>query len=996
MADPLSIVGALVAIAQITPTVVNHVRAFKHASAESRQLLLEVSSTSGIVLSLKDLADETSSADSWWSTLASLSDFLKAYEEQLRSIARILEPITRRHRDAFKWPFDKTAIRDMLTNMERFKTTFLLALQSIQVEVSESIQGSIEALQVDVRQIREGFDYLRGRDDAKDAETVLQWLSPLDFQLRQNDNFYRRHGDTGSWLLREPLFESWISGDLSILCCEGIPGAGKTILAAIVVDHLRREVERSMDSQTNQPETSVICLYCMYKERDSQTAEHLLGSVVKQLAESYPRQFLPEIREFYQACKKSRKRPIPADFVSLLGSMLRTFRRNYIVIDALDECTDDVKDSLLDSHKALQEICNLKIMVTLRPDTITASLNPFKTGFLQVRAQNADIEKYLRSRIASETRSFTTVKSKPDLVTLTINTILSQSQGMFLLARLHLDSVAKSMNPAALKTNLQKMPRQLDATYDEAMLRIEDQDGEHAILAKKVLLWLLYAWRSLTPVELQHALAVESTVPGHGLDEEHMIHPDDIIYSCAGLVTLDRETNIVRMVHYSAQEYLSAKRQIHIPDGHDVIVAVCLKYLTSDPFADGRCTDEAQLKTLKEKHPFLDYAAQYWGHHARNSGPNANLWSSSIAFMKTISNSSIAAQTAHQQYIHLPWRDYPLDSPIIPPLMVAAHFGLSDVAAILLDQGADIDERPLHGFGALGIASRDGFEKVVRLLLDRGADLHKSQRHGITALHQASSKNHPQVVEMLVQHDRSIIKSRNMYGKSALHDAAERGFADTVRVLLQFGPHLTEADNTAKTPLSYAAGSGDIPTVKMILEAGVPVDSSKKPPVEQAINAAAHFSQHSMLRFLLREGAAIDSRSFGHNNTVLHDTVCGGADPAIIRLVMEQKNSQNALNGRNVLGKAPLHDAVERNRLAAVATLLEFDPEMEPDNEGRTPLHWAVYRNHIAVTKLLLEKKRDREFINKRAGPKFKNMTVLEMAVDKQHIEIIKMLSEAL
>ncbi len=76
--------------------------------------------------------------------------------------------------------------------------------------------------------------------------------------------------------------------------------------------------------------------------------------------------------------------------------------------------------------------------------------------------------------------------------------------------------------------------------------------------------------------------------------------------------------------------------------------------------------------------------------------------------------------------------------------------------------------------------------------------------------------------------------------------------------------------------------------------------------------------------------------------------------------------------------------------------ILQHDPEMEPDIEGRTPLHWAVFRNLVEMTGLLLRSPRARACINQRAGPKFKERTALEMAVDKQHIELIKMLGEAL
>ncbi|KAI4263739.1 MAG: hypothetical protein L6R42_001122 [Xanthoria sp. 1 TBL-2021] len=544
------IIGITIAIAQITPAIVDYIRNVKNGPSESRQLLLEISSTSGVVMLLRDLAQETSSSDSWSASLDSLADLLGQYERQLQQVAHALEKTTTSKREALKWPFERKAVAETLTNMERYKTAFLLALQTVQTEVSDSIRRSVQDIGTDVRQSREAVEGLRDSQQDKDYEKMLQWISPLNFHLVHNDNLHRRHGDT----------------DLDTLCCEGIPGAGKTIIASIVVNHLRLRGESkgsdhgNLHSTTGLLDSSLTYVFCTFKERTNQTVENLFGSIVKQLAEAYSKRFSPFVKELYQTRNKTHERPLQADFMSMLGSMLRSFRTNYIVVDALDECADETKDSLMNGFETLQQICSLKLLFTLRPGTVTGLLDLNKTGFMEIRARDEDISQYISSRIASERRSFASFKKKPELIALAIDTITVSSRGMFLLARLHLDSVARATSAAALKASLHRLPRQLSTTYDEALRRIEDQDDEHAALAKKVLAWILYASRSLTIVELQHALAAESTEPPQGFDEEFIINPDDIIYSCAGLITLDKKTNVIRMVHYSAQEYFSANR----------------------------------------------------------------------------------------------------------------------------------------------------------------------------------------------------------------------------------------------------------------------------------------------------------------------------------------------------------------------------------------------------------------------------------------------------
>ena len=750
-----------------------------------------------------------------------------------------------------------------------------------------------------------------------------------------------------------------------------------------------------MDAKAKSTGSCVLCLYCIYKERNSQTTENLVGSLLKQMIENHPQQFFPMVETLYNASKQSHERPVLNDFVSLLGNVLQSFTQSYLVVDALDECTMEVKDSLMNTIEVLQQTCALKVMITLRPDTYTNSLEPSKTGFLEIRAQDSDIRKYLVSRIRSERRSFRTVRGPPDHEAYTVDTILARSQGMFLLARLHLDSIAKSINPKTLMDSLRSLPREINATYDEAMLRLSPlhQDEEHFILAKKVLAWMVYASRSLTVLELQYALAVESTELGRGIDEDYIINSDHIVSSCAGLITIDKESNVIRMVHHSAQEYFFEHRSTLFPNGHLDIAAVCLKYLTSEALSRERCADKAELASRLEMNPFLEYAACNWGHHARESGENAELISTILKFMQMHQNISYATQIAASDFIYDPWSEYDSNSPILPALVVAAHFGLQHVAASLLDRNIDVNETT-KGIGALSVASQGGHDKVVNVLLAAGADARRPQRLGISALHRAASCNHPKVVEILLSHDRNIIESRNVYGKVALHDAAERGLTQIVEILLQHGANSSIIDNDSHSPLSFAAASGNMSTVLSLLATGIPVDASK-PEVFQATYTAAGSSHIAILQLLFDRGAAVDSRSV-RNNTILHGAVCGRGDPMIIRLIMEQEKSNTIVNALNIYHKAPIHDAAERNQLAAVSVLLEYDPEMAPDIDGLTPLHWAVSKNHIAMTRLLLQKPRDQSFINKRAGPKFRNMTALEMAVDKQRIEIVQILSEAL
>jgi hypothetical protein len=87
------------------------------------------------------------------------------------------------------------------------------------------------------------------------------------------------------------------------------------------------------------------------------------------------------------------------------------------------------------------------------------------------------------------------------------------------------------------------------------MERINGQIEDQEELAKQVLSWITCAKRPLATTELQHALGVE--VGESKLDELNFSEIEDIVSVCAGLVTIDEESGIIRRV----REWNLPKRQ---------------------------------------------------------------------------------------------------------------------------------------------------------------------------------------------------------------------------------------------------------------------------------------------------------------------------------------------------------------------------------------------------------------------------------------------------
>ena len=102
---------------------------------------------------------------------------------------------------------------------------------------------------------------------------VLDWFSPLKFWVKQTDVFEKRYPGTGTWLLQHKTFQDWLSGTKKRLYCPGIPGAGKTVLASVIIDHLEKTFENN--------NVGIAYVYCAYND-SSQTTTNLIASLLHQ------------------------------------------------------------------------------------------------------------------------------------------------------------------------------------------------------------------------------------------------------------------------------------------------------------------------------------------------------------------------------------------------------------------------------------------------------------------------------------------------------------------------------------------------------------------------------------------------------------------------------------------------------------------------------------------------------------------------------------------
>jgi ankyrin len=221
------------------------------------------------------------------------------------------------------------------------------------------------------------------------------------------------------------------------------------------------------------------------------------------------------------------------------------------------------------------------------------------------------------------------------------------------------------------------------------------------------------------------------------------------------------------------------------------------------------------------------------------------------------------------------------------PLLFAALNGHFDVAAYLLQAGADPNLGDVYGrtplFAALDMATP---EETARPL-PRRPDKTTAMKFVRLAVSKGADPNAPITGRIPGQCGQGCSQAA-VEGATPIWRAARSANAEAVRLLLAAGADPEMPSRTGDTPLMLAAGLGyhagttvgseaeALETVKALLDAGVEINAvnSKK---ETALHSAADRAANDIVRFLVEHGARLDLKD--KLNRTPYDIANGLAEP---------------------------------------------------------------------------------------------------------------------
>mgnify|MGYP003642085741 FL=1 len=240
----------------------------------------------------------------------------------------------------------------------------------------------------------------------------------------------------------------------------------------------------------------------------------------------------------------------------------------------------------------------------------------------------------------------------------------------------------------------------------------------------------------------------------------------------------------------------------------------------------------------------------------------------------------------------------------------ASYHDNVDIVGLLLGAGANVNATTDLGVTPLWLAAENGNAAMVEKLLAAGADANVALHSSETILMTATLAGNAEVVDQLLaagaQPNLSVVR-----GQTALMWAAGRGYGDIVASLIRNGADVharsesrTQFVKTEKpqdsppdykvwvedggnTPLMFAARSGDLRSVQLLLKAGSDVNELSAFGTSPAI-MATHSGNTATVSAILEAGADPDSDVSGH--TALHVAVLRGNNDAVKVLLAHGAN----------------------------------------------------------------------------------------------------------
>src|SRR5579859_3464676 len=397
--DGLSAAASVIAVLQLSDRVITvcweYYKTAKHAKKDILEVRTAVKDLKNVLDDIQLLIDPDGDADDRRPLLNSLATTFKSCETALQEIAKELgitfdaelnpENVKVSFQKKASWPWKEKSVSKILQTMEKYKTTFILAINGDTLQLLRAVQECVNDVSESVQTMM----------ISEKHEKIIKWLKQsIDPSSNHNSARKKHEPTTGDWLLESELFTTWKTVKNASLWLYGMPGAGKTILCSTIIDHVKSLC-------TSDSANRYAYFYFDFSDAQKQTVTGMLCSVIAQL--SVPE--LPkEVDELYKKCNHGQQQPGEENLVTTLISVLGGSHQTYLIMDALDECSER-KELLKTIRQVIQTLAQVNMLVTGREEQdITEGLQGVISNSISLECGglNADIKRYIHKCLEND------------------------------------------------------------------------------------------------------------------------------------------------------------------------------------------------------------------------------------------------------------------------------------------------------------------------------------------------------------------------------------------------------------------------------------------------------------------------------------------------------------------------------------------------------------------------------------------------------------------
>ncbi|KAJ5594953.1 uncharacterized protein N7459_001161 [Penicillium hispanicum] len=739
---------------------------------------------------------------------------------------------------------------------------------------------------------------------------IKEWLKPTDSDSPASE--YRKHLNsravgTGEWILKTAQYREWSQSDsVGNLWIRGIPGCGKSVVAASMISRLQRLADGPVlffffreIIQSNRSPRSLVQGFC-HKLLDHSPS---LQSELKQHRSNFP-----------------TVESVP--FETLWGSLsaaMRLTHKVHCVVDALDEMEpghDRLIENLLDLGR--QNPQSIKLVVTSRQvPYLEKHMSGASLVDLRLDRRNVarDISIFISQRLEDSALDLTHDKIE-DIK----RAICERGKGLFLYARLMLNQLL--LRPDEIAENVDNLPDGLGDMYTNLLRDHATTSATSPAFQRLVLQWITHSARPMRLLEL--ASMIEALPDRAGLDPDRDVKMA-IRTTCGPLLEVC-EDGVVQIIHHSLTEFILNRDVEHTqmaqqsrefaavdsPAVHGMIARACIRYLSNGCLQQWDIMERTKRNrtTLLLEHYFLNYAIEQWPFHL-------NMAVHSDTDLLELAGQFCRDENKNYEAWKNLWAEdkKELSGEDCSPLHIAAYCGITRFAAYLLSMGADPNSKDTDDRSPLVYAVMKGHDGMVSLLLHHNADHDIRIKGGQTLIHYACKLNHVHVLHALIEGGADpMAKGHQCRGCGGSYYCEMLGTNAYYHSCHKYG-----------TPLAWACEDGHVEAVRELMKY---VDSS-------------HLCDGN-LHIAAREG-----------------------QPEVAKVLLQNENVRNAINERDSEGNTALYLASRQRCSSTIQVLLDhgadvrvlsmnrnYPPEPPKNQESAvapvsspsyTPLHaWAI------------------------------------------------------